>query len=97
MYTRQEILAMLKNKKPDLEKLYSVSELGLFGSFARGDFGKDSDIDIFVDFNNNIDGFDYIRLAHELEDLFQHKIDLVSRKGVKPQYLPFVEKTLIHV
>jgi hypothetical protein len=50
-----------------------------------------------VDFNGRIDGFDYIRLAHELEDLFHHKIDMVSRKGIKPAYLPYVEKDLIHV
>lgn len=34
---------------------------------------------------------------HELEDLFKQKIDLVSRRAIKPRYLPFVEKSLIHV
>jgi predicted nucleotidyltransferase len=70
--------------------------LGLFGSFARGDQGAHSDIDILVDFDGHI-GIRFIKLAHELEDLFQQKIDLVSRKGIKPRYLPFVEKSLIHV
>jgi uncharacterized protein len=71
--------------------------MALFGSYARGDFNENSDIDILVDFNERIDGFDYIRLAHELEDALQHKIDIVSRKGIKPQYLPYVENSLIHV
>jgi len=97
MYSKARILEILKERKPDLQKRYPISELGLFGSYARGDFNEQSDIDILVDFNGRIDGFDYIRLAHELEDAFKFKIDMVSRKGIKAQYLPFVEKNLIHV
>jgi predicted nucleotidyltransferase len=97
MYDTKQILNILKNKKKDLEKKYPISELALFGSYARGDFNEHSDIDILVDFGGRIDGFDFIRLAHELEDAFSTKIDLVSRRGIKPGYLPFVEKNLIHV
>jgi hypothetical protein len=97
VYTTEEIINILKQHKPALSQKYHISELGLFGSFARGDYNAHSDIDILVDFDDNIDGFDYIRLAHEFEDLFNHKIDMVSRKGIKPQYLPFVERSLINV
>lgn len=97
MYTTDQILTILKEKKSLLQKRYCLSELGVFGSYARGDFNEKSDIDILVDFNGRIDGFDYIRLAHELEDAFSQKVDVVSRKGIKPQYLPYVEKSLIHV
>jgi len=97
MYTTSQILTILKEKKAYLQKKYPISELGIFGSYARGDFNEKSDIDILVDFNGRIDGFEYIRLAHELEDTFNQKVDIVSRKGIKPQYLPYVEKSLIHV
>ena|SRR6266496_1888361 len=97
MYTLDQILKILKEKKPDLQKRYPISELGVFGSYARGDYNEKSDIDILVDFNDRIDGFRYIRLAHELEDLFNYRIDIVSRGGIKPRYLPYVEKNLIHV
>jgi predicted nucleotidyltransferase len=97
MYTTEQILKILGDKKSQLQKKYPISELGIFGSYARGDFNERSDIDILVDFDQRIDGFDYIHLAHDLEDTFQHKIDIVSRKGIKPQYLPYVEKSLIHV
>ncbi len=56
--------------------------MGLFGSYARGDHNEGSDIDILVDFNDRV-GIAFIELAHELEDLFQTKVDLVSRKGIK--------------
>jgi predicted nucleotidyltransferase len=97
MYTTNQILSILSNQKEALEKKYPISEMALFGSYARGDHDENSDIDILVDFHDRIDGFDYIKIAHELEDVFQHKIDLVSRKGIKLQYLPYIEKNMIHV
>lgn len=97
MYTRDQILNILKREKATLQKQYSLSELGLFGSYARGDNHSDSDIDILVDFSERIDRFEFIRLAHYFEDIFNSKIDLVSRDGIKTKYLPFVEKSLIHV
>ena len=96
MYSTEQILNILRNQKLELEKKYPISELALFGSYARGDNREDSDIDILVDFNGRI-GIEFITLAQELEDIFNSKVDLVSRKGIKPQYLPFVEKNLIHV
>ena len=96
MYTREEILSILKINKPTLLKKYPISELGLFGSYARGDNNNKSDIDILVDFNDRL-GVGFIDLAHELEDIFKVKVDLVSRKGIKPRYLTSVEENLVHV
>ena len=97
MFSTAEILRILRIKKQELQKKYPISELALFGSYARGDFNEQSDIDILIDFSERIDSFDYIRIAHEFEDTFQHKIDLVSRKGIKLRYLPYLNKDLIHV
>ena len=96
MYTLDQILKILREKKPDLQKRYPISELGVFGSYVRGDFTEKSDIDILVDFNDRI-GIGFIKLAHELEDSFNVRVDVVSRRGIKEKYLPFVEKNLVHV
>lgn len=96
MYNTEQILEILKSKKTDLQKKYPISELGLFGSYARGDYNEKSDIDILVDFNDRI-GIGFIALAHDLEDIFHTKVDLLSRKGIKQRYLSSVEKSLIHV
>ncbi len=96
MYSKQQILEVLKANKATLERRYPIAELGLFGSYARGDANEQSDIDILVDFKGSI-GKGFIALAHELEDMLQQKVDLVSRKGIKPRYLSSVEKNLIHV
>ena len=82
MYNTGEILNILGIKKKELVKKYPISELALFGSYARGDYNAESDIDILIDFSDRINGFDYIMIAHELEDTFHTKIDLVSRKGI---------------
>jgi predicted nucleotidyltransferase len=97
MYNTNQIIKILEAAKKELEKKYPISEMGLFGSFARGDYNEHSDIDVLIDFDGRIDGFDYIRIAHHLEDTFKQKIDLVSRKGIKAKYIPFVENNLIHV
>ena len=97
MYNTSQIIKILETQKKELEKKYPISEMGLFGSFARGDYNEHSDIDILVDFNGRIDGFDYIKIAHHLEDAFKQKIDLVSRKGIKAKYISYVENNLIHV
>ena len=97
MYNTHQIIKILTDQKKELEKKYPISEMALFGSYARGDYNEHSDIDILVDFNDSIDGFDYIRIAHHLEDIFRQKIDLVSRKGIKAKYIPYVENNLIHV
>lgn len=97
MYSTHQVIQILRSQKKELEMKYPISEMGLFGSYARGDYNEFSDIDILVDFDGKIDGFDYIKIAHQLEDIFKQKIDLVSRKGIKPKYLPYVENHLIHV
>ena len=97
MYNKAQIINILTELKKVLETKYPISEMGLFGSYARGDSNPESDIDILVDFNKRIDGFDYIRIAHVLEDAFNHRIDLVSRKGIQPKYLSYVEKNLIRI
>lgn len=86
----------LKLLKPSLIAKYHVSELGLFGSVVRNDFTSESDVDIMVDFSRPI-GIEFIDLADELEAKLKRKVDLVSRKGIKPQYFNAMQPELIYV
>jgi predicted nucleotidyltransferase len=90
------ILKTLKEIKPALERDYHVNSIGIFGSAVRDDFRPDSDIDILVDFSEPI-GITFIDLADFLEKKINAKVDLVSRKGVKPQYLSVIENDIIYV
>jgi predicted nucleotidyltransferase len=70
----------------DLCGRYRVRELAFFGSAARDEMRPDSDIDILVDFlpNSGIDLVDYAGLMMDLSELLGRKVDLVSKKGLKP-------------
>lgn len=97
MYTLDEIKFILAKAKPELQKKYPLSKLGIFGSYARGDFNEKSDIDMLVDFDDRIAGMKYITLAHEIASLFKIKVDVVSMGGIKPKYFKYVSEDLIYV
>lgn len=75
---------------------FCVSQLAVFGSYARGDQRPDSDVDILVDFNAPV-GVEFVDLAIYLEQLLGLRVDLVSKKGVKPRYLAHIEPDLKYV
>ncbi len=82
--------------KPELERSYHVKSIGIFGSAVRADFTSESDIDLIVDFDRPI-GISFIDLADFLEQKMQSKVDLVSKKGIKPQYYSAIEKEIVYV
>ena len=91
-----KIMTIINKNKPDLVKRYPIKSIGIFGSVSRNDFNENSDIDILVEFSEPI-GIEFIDLANELEKLLQHKVDLVSKNGIKPKYLKAIEKDLSYV
>ncbi len=83
--TREEIVQKLKALKPELQAHYKVRELGLFGSFVRGEQREASDVDILVEFDDTADLFDVVRLGNFLEEQLQRKVDIVSRRALRPE------------
>ena len=81
---KQEIIEIIKNKKPEMESVYGVKRLGLFGSYVRGKQRKKSDIDILVTFKHDIDLFDFLDLREYLEGQLHAKVDLVMESALKP-------------
>ena len=96
MYTLDEIKSILAKAKPALQKKYPLSELGIFGSYARGDADENSDIDVLVNFNAVI-GMQYFDLIDDISLLFNTKVDVVSKRGIKPNYFRFVNDDLQYV
>ena len=93
----EQYKAILSRLKPELEKRYHVSSIGLFGSVVRDDFSiTNSDVDVIVDFREPV-GIEFIELADYLEQEFHRKVDLVSVRGVKPQYLKAIESQIVYV
>ena len=90
------IKQIIKELKPELEKKFHVSSIGIFGSVVRNDFSENSDVDIIVDFSQPI-GIEFIDLADLLEEKFHEQVELVSRKGIKPQYFSSIENEIVYV
>ena len=74
---KKKILPILKKEK--------VSRAGIFGSCARGECGKNSDVDILVKVPNSFDLFDLVRLKRNLEKILVRKVDLVEYCVIKEQ------------
>ena len=65
--------------KDEIHQKYKAEIKGIFGSYTRGDFHADSDLDLLVDFDDSADLMDYVNLQQFLEDRLECKIDVVSR------------------
>ena len=70
--------------------------MAVFGSMTRDDHQLDSDVDIMVEFDQSVN-YDFLELAEELERLMQRRVDLVTRIGMKPWYIKFIEPELRYV
>ena len=66
-------------------KRWGVSELALFGSVLRDDFGPDSDVDVLVTLDEKAGHtlFDLHQMEEDLRSIFGHDVDLVSRRGIE--------------
>jgi predicted nucleotidyltransferase len=82
MLTRKYILLKFKELKPTLKKEFSVSEIGLFGSFSDGTLSEESDIDLLLELERPI-GWKFFSLELYFEKVFNRKVDLVTKSALK--------------
>ena len=85
------ILARLREHSREVQAQYRARLLGVFGSFARGEEGPASDLDLLVEFLPGASLFDLVRLADYLEEVLGLRVDIVPvdtlRKEVREQVL----------
>ena len=73
------------NKLQAFFSAYPIEKAWIFGSYARGEETRNSDIDIMVKFDENagVSLFDFIRIMNKLQDTLHKKVDLVTEGGIK--------------
>lgn len=78
-------------------KTKPVQKAYIFGSHARSEQTKDSDLDILVDIDSkeNISLFEFGRMLEDLKDLLKIDVDLVSEDGLSKYLRPFIDKEKI--
>ncbi len=94
---RFEIIEMLKRYKEENKKKYHIRKLGIFGSAAKGELKKHSDIDVVVNLKKQ-DLFELIGIKQDLEEMFRSPIDIVSyRDKMNPFLKKRIDKEAIYV
>lgn len=85
MVSLDYVKSHMRELKPYLDKKYSVSDIYIFGSFARNEQTDESDIDVLVDFRKTPDLLTFIEIEEFLSKNLHHKIDLVPKRKLKAQ------------
>lgn len=91
------ILTKLRELKPVIVTRYKAKEIGLFGSFVRGEQTASSDIDVLVEFEEGADLFDLIGLADYLEESLQRKVDVVPKRALRAELRESVLREVVVV
>jgi predicted nucleotidyltransferase len=93
---KEEVVRRLTDHRQELVQ-FGVKSLGLFGSVVRDEAQPTSDVDILVEFEGQATFDRYMNLKFYLEQLLGCRVDLVTRKALKPRLRPSVEKEVLYV
>ena len=80
--TLHQALAKLASEREAL-RAFKVRELSIFGSVARDEAGKDSDVDLLVEFTEPVGLFEFARLQQFLEQVLDARVDLVTPAALR--------------
>lgn len=81
----KDIQESVKSHREELSRDYKVKEIGIFGSYIRGEQGEASDLDMLVEFEETIGLFKFVALERYLSRLLGVKVDLVMKSALKPR------------
>jgi len=98
MTTKDNILNTLKAHKQEFSK-FGIRNVGLFGSYLRGEQTPKSDIDLLIDFDPDQENFDnYMAVYDIFERLFKNeKVEVVTTNGLSPYIGPKILKEVLYV
>lgn len=84
----QDRLGITTEQLTDFCRRWKIAELALFGSVLRDDFHQGSDIDILVSYQPLAKRglFEKMQMIEELEQLFQRKVDLISKQAIEQSH-----------
>lgn len=101
MLTKNDILEFLHDNKEYLMEKHFLDKIGLVGSFSRGDFNENSDIDLIIYFNedakNNRIYRLYIDLQQEIKNHFHKEVDIIANGKVLPAFKTKIQKEALYV
>ena len=95
--TKEHVLLLMQEHQHQI-RAFGVRQLGLFGSFVRGQQESESDVDVLVEFEAGQKTFDaFIQLAFFLEELFGRRVELVTPESLSPYISPHILREIEYV
>jgi len=92
-----EIQEILRQKKPILRERFKVKEIGIFGSFVRGEEKDTSDLDILVELERPVGLIKFVGLQNYLSDELGEKVDLVTISALKPRIKKNILSEVVYI
>ncbi len=94
---RADVLRTLTTLKPQLQARFGVRELALFGSAARDELHRGSDVDVLVTFDAPATSSRYFGVQFAIEDALAMPVDLVTDKALRAEMRPHIVRDRIRV
>jgi len=92
------VIKKLEAQAPAIRTQFGVKRIGIFGSFARGEQTRKSDVDVLVDFaQGSATLHNFVALCDYLEALFKRKVDLLTVEGIDKYIRHYVEAEVIWI
>lgn len=92
-----QIRLLILERKDEIKREFKAEVVGIFGSYARGEEKKESDIDVLVRFGEGATLLHLTGLGFYLEDLFGVPVDVVSERALHPMMRDDVLRELVPV
>ncbi|MBF0201456.1 MAG: nucleotidyltransferase family protein [Desulfamplus sp.] len=83
MKNLEEIKNIIRHQKPVLIKKHKIKDIGIFGSYVRGEQRLNSDVDILISFEEFPGLIKFVGIENELSEYLGIKVDLVTKTGLK--------------
>ena len=97
MKTVNEIKEILAQHKKELREKHKVSEVGIFGSYVRGEQKRGSDIDLVAEFEAPLSLLDLVGVELYLSRLLKAKVDLIPKEDIRPELKERILKEIVYV
>lgn len=97
MRTLQKIKKILEDHKIELRYKFKVKDIGIFGSYARGEQKNKSDIDLLVEFEEPVSLLKLVSLENFLREMLKVKVEVIPKKDVRPELREKIFKEVIYI
>lgn len=95
---KNTVVKKIEAVAPAIRAQFGVTKIGIFGSFARGEQTKSSDVDVLVDFAQGYATLhNFMGLSEYLETLFRRKVDLLIEPSISKYIRPYIEQDVIWI